>query len=144
MLLLLRRQPGEAVVQRVVGQQEGFLAMQHRRVGAVRVVVAIDLPAAQVQPDAAEQRRMRIVVEGGVDQIGQLAGTAMDTVRKDPSAVNRYGRLEGSRIIASLHVPSPPCIARHCMQCRATMQRCNKALLPRTSCLMGHLSPSRV
>ena len=31
--LFLPRQPGEAGVQRVVGDEEGFLAVQHRRVG---------------------------------------------------------------------------------------------------------------
>ena len=41
-LLLLRAQPGEPGVERVLGQQEGFLAAEDRRVGAAPVFEAVD------------------------------------------------------------------------------------------------------
>ena len=45
--LLLPRQPGEPLVQRVAGREERLLAVQDRRVGAGGIVVAFELPRAQ-------------------------------------------------------------------------------------------------
>ncbi len=62
----------------MLGKQKRLLAVQHRRVDAGGIVVAVDLPAAQVQPHTAQQCRMRVGVEIGIDQVGELAGAAMD------------------------------------------------------------------
>jgi hypothetical protein len=52
--------------------------MQDRRVAALGIVMALDLPGAQRQLDAAQQCRVRIVLEVGIDQVRQLAGAAVE------------------------------------------------------------------
>jgi hypothetical protein len=66
---LLPGEPGEPGMERVVGWQEGFLAMEDGRVCAVRIVVAIELATAERQLDAAEQGRMRVGLQVGMNQI---------------------------------------------------------------------------
>ncbi len=70
-------QGGEAGMERMLRVEEGLLAVRHRRVAGLGVVVAIELPRAQRQADAAEQGGMRVGVEGGVDEVGELAGEAV-------------------------------------------------------------------
>jgi hypothetical protein len=67
--LLLLGEPGEPGMERVVGWQECLLAMKDGRVRAVRVVIAIELARAKRQLDAAEQGRMRVRLEVGINQI---------------------------------------------------------------------------
>jgi hypothetical protein len=66
-LLLLLGEPGEAGMERVVGWQERLLPMQDGWVRAVRIVVAIELARAERQLDAAEQGRMRVGLELGIN-----------------------------------------------------------------------------
>jgi hypothetical protein len=47
--------------------KERFLAVQERRVGALTVLVALNLPRSQGQLDAAQERRMRVGLEVRVD-----------------------------------------------------------------------------
>src|SRR6266481_2774809 len=77
-LLLLPRQPGELREERVVRRQERLLAMQDRRVVAAGIVVAAELARPQRQPNAAQQGRMRIALEIGIDQVRDLPRAAMD------------------------------------------------------------------
>ena len=58
MLRLLLAQPGEPGVERVLGWQEGLLAMEDGRVRAVRIVVAVKLAGAERQLDDADSVRM--------------------------------------------------------------------------------------
>ena len=83
MLLLLRAQPGEPGVERVVGQQEGLLAVEDRRVGTAAVLQAVDLAGPQLELDAPQQGRVGVGLELGVDQVRDLAGLAvqLDQVR---------------------------------------------------------------
>jgi hypothetical protein len=71
-LFFLGRQPGEFRVEGMLGVQEQFLPVQDRGIGALGIVVALDLPGLQVQLDAAQQRRVRIVLEVRVDQLREL------------------------------------------------------------------------
>ena len=71
--LLLAGEPLELRSERVVGRQEGLLAMQDRRVLAPGVVDALDLAGPQVELDAPQQGRVRVGLEVGVDEIGDLA-----------------------------------------------------------------------
>ena len=109
--LLLRGQAGEAGLQRVIGVQESLLAVQHGRVGAGGVVVALQPAAAQRQLDAAEEGRVRVGVEGGVGQVRDLAGEAVqldDVGPVDPAEVGpaaafvdaqeRLQGVEGARV----------------------------------------------
>ncbi len=65
-------------MERVLRVEEGLLAMQHRRVGGLGVVVAIELARAERQADAAQQGGMGVGVEAGVDEVGELAGAAVE------------------------------------------------------------------
>jgi hypothetical protein len=57
--------------------------MEDGRVRAVRIVVAVELAAAERQLDAAEQGRMRVGLELGINQVRNLPGMPiqLDQVR---------------------------------------------------------------
>ena len=76
-------QPGEPGVKRVLGEQEGLLAVEDRRVGAAPVLQAVDLAGPERELDAPKLRRVGVGLELGVDQVGDLAGLAvqLDQVR---------------------------------------------------------------
>ena len=78
MLFLLSCQTRKLAMQRMIGRQKRLLAMQDRRVGALAVVVAIDLPRPQVHPDRSQQDRVRVIVEIGINQVRELARPPMD------------------------------------------------------------------
>ena len=59
-LFFLGGEAGKSRVERVVAEEEALPAVEDGRVGAVGVVVAVDLPGAQVELDAAEQGRVRV------------------------------------------------------------------------------------
>ncbi len=92
---------------RVVGPEERLLAVQDRRVIARRVVGALELAGPQVQLDAPEQGRVRVGLEVGVDQVGELARMAVDLdqvgpldlaeVRPAAALIDAEERVEGSR-----------------------------------------------
>jgi hypothetical protein len=75
--LLLAGEPLELRAERVVGRQEGLLAVEDRRVLAPGVIDALDLAGPQVQLDAPEQGRVRFGLEIGVDQVRDLARLAV-------------------------------------------------------------------
>jgi hypothetical protein len=77
-LLLLGGQPLELRPPRVVGQQERLLAVQHRRVGARRILATLDRAGPQVELDAAQQGRVRVGVEVGIGQVRDLARMAVE------------------------------------------------------------------
>jgi len=52
-LFLLLGQPGELGVQRMIGREKGFLAVEDRRIRAGGVVEAVDLAGAERELDAA-------------------------------------------------------------------------------------------
>jgi hypothetical protein len=76
-LFFLLRQADELGVQGMVRRQERFFAMQHRRVVAGGVVVAIEPAVAQRQADGADEGRVRVGVEVGIDEVRQLPGAAL-------------------------------------------------------------------
>src|SRR5271157_5118458 len=69
---LLLGQSGEPGHQRVPGWEERFLAVEDGGIGALCVVVAIELPRPQRELDAAEQGRVRVGLEVGIDQVRDL------------------------------------------------------------------------
>ena len=110
MFFFLGRQPGELGVQRVGAQEKGFLAVKDGRVRALAIVVALDLPGPQVELDASDQRRVRIVLEFRVGQVGKLARPAMDLdevgdfdlAQVSPAAALDARRKETTRLATAL------------------------------------------
>jgi len=56
----------------VPGRKERFLAVEDGGIGARRVVVAVELPRPERELDAAEQGRVRVGLEVGIDQVRDL------------------------------------------------------------------------
>jgi hypothetical protein len=81
--LLLAGEPLELRSERVLGPQEGLLAVQDRRVLAPGVIEALDGAGPQVQLDAPQQGRVRVGLEVGVDEIGDLARLAVQLDQVD-------------------------------------------------------------
>ena len=77
MLFLLLSQPGKLGIERMIVRQERLLAMQDRRIRARVKFEAIDLSGAQRQFDAAEQSRIRVGLELGIDEVRNFAGLAV-------------------------------------------------------------------
>ena len=71
-LFLLLGQPGEFGHQRVPGWEERFLAVEDGGIGARRVVEAVELPRPERELDAAQQGRVRVGLEVGIDQVRDL------------------------------------------------------------------------
>ena len=67
------RQPGELGVEGMIGRQKRLLAMQDRRVCAGGVIEAIDLAGAERELDAALERRVRVGLEIGINEVRNLA-----------------------------------------------------------------------
>jgi hypothetical protein len=76
--LLLPGQPLELRPSWVVGEQECLLAVQDRRVRARRIIGALDLAGAEIELDASDERRVRVGDEVGIDEVGDLAGLAVE------------------------------------------------------------------
>jgi hypothetical protein len=76
-LLLLLRQPGELGVQGVIVCQERLLPMQDRRVGAGGIIEAVDLASAERKLHAAEEGRVRVGLEIGINEVRNLARLAV-------------------------------------------------------------------
>ncbi len=89
-LLFLSRQPGELAVQGMIGRQKHLLAMQDRRIGAGGVIEAIDLASAERELDAAQQGRVRVGLEIGINEVRYLAGLA---VRLDQVGTVEYAEV---------------------------------------------------
>lgn len=70
--LFLLGQPGEFGHELVPGVKERFLAVEDGGIGARRVVVAVELPRPERELDAAEQGRVRVGLEVGIDQVRDL------------------------------------------------------------------------
>jgi len=70
--LFLLGQPGEFGHELVPGRKERFLAVEDGGIGARRVVVAVELPRPERELDAAEQGRVRVGLEVGIDQVRDL------------------------------------------------------------------------
>ncbi len=69
---LLPGQPGELGQQSVPGWEERFLALEDGGIGAPGVIEAIELPRPQRELDAAQQGRVRVGLEVGIDQVRDL------------------------------------------------------------------------
>jgi hypothetical protein len=69
MFLLLLGQARKLGVQRMIGREECLLAMENRRIRAGVVFEAIDLARAERQFDTAEQGRVRIGLEIGINEV---------------------------------------------------------------------------
>jgi hypothetical protein len=76
--LFLLGQPAEFAVEWVLRMEKRFLAVQNLGIGGGGEVETVQLPCAQRQPDGAQQGRMRIGLEVGVDEVGNLAGPPMN------------------------------------------------------------------
>jgi hypothetical protein len=70
---LLLGQPGELGVKRMIGREECLLAMENRRIPAGGIVEAVDLAGAERELDAALERRVRVGLEIGIDEVRNLA-----------------------------------------------------------------------
>jgi len=69
---LLPGQPGELGSQCVPGWEERFLAVEDGWIGAPGVVEAVELPRPERELDAAQQGRVRVGLEVGIDQVRDL------------------------------------------------------------------------
>jgi hypothetical protein len=76
--LLLLGQARELGMQRMIGREECLLAMEDRRVCAGFVFEAIDFASAERQFHAAEQSRLRIGLEIGVNDL--LGSDSMNSI----------------------------------------------------------------
>ncbi|MBN8461054.1 MAG: hypothetical protein J0M04_24760 [Verrucomicrobia bacterium] len=61
--LLLSGEFGELAIERMIGRDEGFLAMQDRRIGTGSVIVAAGLAGHKINDDRLRQGRMRVGLE---------------------------------------------------------------------------------
>ena len=75
------------------GWEERFLAVEDGGIGARRVVVAVELPRPERELDAAEQGRVRVGLEVGIDQVRDLPRmpVQLDQVRSFDRAQVRSG-----------------------------------------------------
>jgi hypothetical protein len=86
--LILLGQPGELGVERMIGREECLLATEDRRISAGGVIEAVALAGAELELDAALERRVRVGLEIGINDVRNLAGLAakLDQVGPDESA----------------------------------------------------------
>jgi hypothetical protein len=89
-LLLLLRQSGELGAQVVIARQKRLLPMQDRWVGTGGVIEAIDLAGPERELDAAEQGRVRVGLEIGINEIRNLA--------RLPVQLDQVGPVERSQV----------------------------------------------
>ena len=94
--LLLAGEPLELRSEGMVGRQEGLLAVQDRRVLAPCVVDALDLAGLQVELDAPQQCRVRVGLEVGVDEIGDLARVPVQLDQVGPLDLAEVGAAKPS------------------------------------------------
>ena len=101
---LLPCQPGEFGHQRVPGWEERFLAVEDGGIGALGVVEAVELPRPERELDAAEQGRVRVDLEVGIDQVRDLPRMPvqldqvrpLDLAQAQPSYTRSSGSSESS------------------------------------------------
>src|SRR5208282_5021244 len=106
-LFLLLGQPGEFGHQRVPGWEERFLAVEDGGIGARRVVEAVELPRPERELDAAQQGRVRVGLEVGIDQVRDLPRmpVQLDQVRPLDLAQVRPG---AALVNPQQHLEPPP------------------------------------
>src|SRR5208337_1224023 len=94
-LFLLPGQSGELGQQGVPRWEERFLAVEDGGIGALGVVEAVELPRSQRELDAAEQGRVRVGGEVGIDQVRDLPRmpVQLDQVRPGAALVHPEQRL---------------------------------------------------
>ena len=71
-------------MQGVIARQERLLAMQDRRVCAGGVFKALDLASPERELDAAQQGRVRVGFEIGINEVRNLAGMAVQLDQVGP------------------------------------------------------------
>lgn len=71
-LLFLGGEAGKLVAAGVVGRDQGPLAVEDGRAGVVSEVAVLDVETTEVGPDRGGEGRVRIAVEIGVGQVGDL------------------------------------------------------------------------
>jgi hypothetical protein len=109
---LLLGQSGELGVERVIGLQERLLAMEDRRIGAGSVIEAVNLEGTERELDTSLERRVRLGLEIGINEVRNLAGLAVQLDQVGPvnlpqvgagasfvDAEQRIERLEGAAMI---------------------------------------------
>ena len=64
-------------MQRVIACQERILSMRDRRVGTGGIIEAVDLAGPKRTLDTAEQGRVRVGLEIGINEARSLAGLAV-------------------------------------------------------------------
>ena len=89
-------QPGELDRQWVPGWEERFLAVEDGGIGARRVVVAVELPRPEQELDAAEQGRVRVGLEVGIDQVRDLPRMPVQLDQVRPLDVAEIGAAQPS------------------------------------------------
>ena len=90
-LFLLLGQPRELGVEGMIGRQKRLLAMEDRRIRAGGVIEAIDLACRDRELDATQQRRVRVGLEFGVDEIRDLARLAVQLDQVGPVDLTEVG-----------------------------------------------------
>jgi hypothetical protein len=77
-------------MERMIGRQKRLLPMQDRRVGTGGIIEAVDLAGAKRKLDAAEQGRVRIGLEIGINEVRNLA--------RLPVQLDQVGPVERSQV----------------------------------------------
>jgi hypothetical protein len=90
-LFLLLGQPGELGVEGMIDSEECLLAMENRRIRAGRVFEAVNLADAERELDAALERRMRVGLEIGIDEVRNLARLAVPLDQVGPVESSKVG-----------------------------------------------------
>jgi hypothetical protein len=81
---LLLAQPGEFGVEGMIGRQERLLTVQNRRIRAGCVVEAVNLAGAERELNAALERRVRVGLEIGINEVRHLARLAVQLDQAGP------------------------------------------------------------
>jgi len=67
--LLLAAESHELLVEWVLRMEKSLFTMQNRRVGSVRVIVALNLASPERELDAPKKRWVRIRFESGIAEV---------------------------------------------------------------------------
>ena len=95
----------------MVGREEGFLAVEDGGIGACGVVVAVDLPRPERDLDAAEQGRVRVGGEVGMNEIRHFPRTPVQLDQVRPLDLAQVRPMFSCLKCHHLHIKCPSNIA---------------------------------
>jgi hypothetical protein len=88
---LLLGQPGELAVEGMIGREECLLAMENRRISAGSLNEAVDLASAERELDTSLERRVRVGLEIGINEVRNVPRMAVQFDRVCPVESSEVG-----------------------------------------------------